>query len=109
MIVISPDEEKIIADIIIKLAPDCNVYAYGSRVRGTNRETSDLDLAFALLDGARLPFTRLGDIKYAFCESDLIFRVDVLDYNGIEEHFRKIIDRERREIAGARYPFQETL
>ncbi|MDR3011812.1 MAG: nucleotidyltransferase domain-containing protein [Chitinispirillales bacterium] len=100
MIAMSPEEEKIIAGIIAEFAPDCNVYAYGSRVKGTNGKTSDLDLAFALPNGAKLPFTRLGDIKYAFSESDLIFRVDVLDYNGVEEHFRKIIDRERLEIVG---------
>ena len=94
------EDEKIVMDIVSEFATDCDVFAFGSRVRGTSKETSDLDLAFALPDGARLPFNRLGDIKYAFSESDLIFRVDVLDYNGVEQYFREIIDRSRRKIYG---------
>jgi len=93
-------DENIIRSIISEFASDCEVYAFGSRVRGTNKETSDLDLAFALPGGVKLPPNRLGDIKYAFSESDLIFRVDVLDYNGIEQYFREIIDRGRRKIYG---------
>jgi len=93
-------DENIIQRIISEFASDCEVYAFGSRVSGTNKKTSDLDLAFALPGGARLPFNRLGDIKYAFSESDLVFRVDVLDYNGIEQYFREIIDRGRRKIYG---------
>jgi len=93
-------DKNIVQNIISAFASDCEVYAFGSRVRGTNKKTSDLDLAFALPCGARLPFNRLGDIKDAFSESDLIFRVDVLDYNGVTQNFRKIIDRGRRKIYG---------
>ena len=85
-------------DIISKYAPDCDVSAFGSRVNGTNRETSDLDLAFALSDGEKLSITRLGEIKYAFCESDLSFRTDVLDYNGVEQYFRDIINKKSEKI-----------
>jgi len=94
------EDKNIIGTIIHELAPDCEVFAFGSRVSGTNRETSDLDLAFALPNGTRLPLSRLCDIKYAFSESDIIFRVDVLDYNGVEPRFREIIDRSRRKIYG---------
>ena len=92
------EEEKIVSGIVLELAADCDVFAFGSRVRGTHRETSDLDLAFALPNGERLPFGRIGDIKEAFSESDIVFRVDVLDYNGVEPYFRKIIDNGRRKI-----------
>ena len=97
---LTQEDKKIINTVIHELATDCEVLAFGSRVSGTNRETSDLDLAFALPGGARLPLSRLGDIKYAFSESDIIFRVDVLDYNGVEPRFREIIDRGRRKIYG---------
>jgi len=97
---LTPEDEKIVMGIIFELAPDCEVYAFGSRAMGTNKETSDLDLAFALPGGARLPFDRLGDIKYAFSESDLIFRVDVLDCNSVEQYFREIIDSGGRKIYG---------
>jgi len=96
-----PEEEKIVFDIVARFAPDCDVFAFGSRFRGTNRETSDLDLAFALPDSVKLPLERLDEIKYAFSESDLLFRVDVLDYNGVEQYFREIINRECLKIYGS--------
>ena len=95
---LTPGDEKIVRDIISRFAPDCEVYAFGSRVSGAYKETSDLDLAFALSNGATLSIGQLGDIKEAFSESDLIFRVDVIDYNGARQYFREIIDRERHKI-----------
>jgi len=96
-----PEEEKIVFDIVAQLAPDCDVFAFGSRLKGTNRATSDLDLAFALPNNVELPLKRLDEIKYAFSESDLLFRVDVLDYNGVEQYFREIIDRGCLKICGS--------
>jgi len=98
MIAINTDEEKIILDIIKEFAPDCEVYAFGSRVNGTHRDVSDIDLAFALPNGGRMPISQWGELKEAFGESDLVFRVDVIDYNGVEPHFRGIIDGERLKI-----------
>ena len=98
MIAIDPDEKKIVLDIIAEFAPDCEVYAFGSRVNGTYRDTSDLDLAFARPNGDKLSISQWGDLKEAFGESDLVFRVDVVDYNGVEPRFREIIDRGRLNI-----------
>jgi predicted nucleotidyltransferase len=101
MIALEPEEMKIVTDIITELASDCNVYAYGSRAKGTNKKSSDLDLAFALPNGASLPLTRLGDLKEAFRDSDLGFRVDVTDYNGVERYFREIIGSQLQKISDA--------
>ncbi|MDR2578065.1 MAG: nucleotidyltransferase domain-containing protein [Chitinispirillales bacterium] len=98
MIAITPDEEKIVLGIIAEFAPDCEVYAYGSRVKGTHREWSDLDLAFVRSNGEHMPLEQWGSLKEAFGESDIVFRVDVTDYNGIEQRFRDIIDRGRVKI-----------
>lgn len=95
---IDPDEEKIVHEIITEFAPDCKVYAFGSRVNGKHRDISDLDLAFACPNGERMSISQWGDLKEAFGESDLVFRVDVVDYNGVEPHFREIIDKGRRKI-----------
>lgn len=100
MIAITPEEEEIILGIITEFAPECEVYAYGSRVRGTHREWSDLDLAFVPPGGANMPFGQRGDLKEAFGESDIVFRVDVTDYNGAATNFREIIDRRRVKIYG---------
>ena len=98
MIAIGPDEEKIVLDIITEFAPECEVYAFGSRVSGKHRDVSDLDLAFVCPNGERMSISQWGSLKEAFGESDLVFRVDVTDYNGVEPGFRKIIDRGCRKI-----------
>jgi len=66
--------------------------AFGSRYNGTNKRYSDLDLAFVKNDGTSLTVSEWGRLKEAFEESDLIYRVDVIDYWGATDSFRQIID-----------------
>jgi len=93
MICVSDFELDIILDIIKKYSSDCDVLAFGSRYKWTPKDHSDLDLAFVQKEGGKLGFNRIGDLKEAFSESDLPYRVDVLDYNAISPEFRAIIDR----------------
>ncbi|GBU24684.1 hypothetical protein R83H12_01318 [Fibrobacteria bacterium R8-3-H12] len=72
--------------------PNHEIRAFGSRVKGTNRKYSDLDLA--IVGNGKLDNRSLWKLKNALMESRLPFRVDVLDYNAISESFRKIIDSE---------------
>jgi len=92
MIAVSEDSLKKIKDILNKTVPNCEVRAFGSRVKGTNREYSDLDLA--ILGPQKLGISLLGDVEEAFMASTIPFRVDVLDYNSVSEKFQKIIDTE---------------
>jgi len=76
--------------LLLWSVPNCEVRAFGSRVNGTNREYSDLDLA--IVGEEKLGISVLGDVQEAFMESTIPFRVDVLDYNAVSEKFRKVID-----------------
>ncbi len=96
MIAVSDDELKIIKDILQSNVPDCKVKVFGSRIKGTFRENSDLDLA--IVGNGKLGFLKIGELKLSFEESDLPFRVDVLDYNSISQNFRNIIDRDFQNI-----------
>jgi len=96
MIAVSEDSLSMIKNILNKTIPHCEVRAFGSRVRGTNREYSDLDLA--IVGEKRLGISVLGDVQEAFMESTIPFRVDILDYNAVSEKFRKIIDAECERI-----------
>jgi predicted nucleotidyltransferase len=51
---------------------------------------SDLDLAIKAKSA--LDWKQLAEIKETFQESELPFRVDVLDWNDIAESFRKAIE-----------------
>ena len=90
MIAVSPDEMEIILKIIKKYVPNCDVLAFGSRLKWTHTDSSDLDLA--LISKNKLGISIIAQIKEDFMESDIPYKVDVLDYNAISESFKKIID-----------------
>jgi predicted nucleotidyltransferase len=98
MIDVSGDELKIITDIIQKHAPDCRVLAFGSRRDGTAKKYSDLDLAF--VGKEKLGLAAQFKLEDAFSESDLPFRVDVLDYHALSPEFRGIVDGGSEAIYG---------
>jgi type I restriction enzyme S subunit len=92
MIDLRPDHLALVKQILAQIVPDCEVRAFGSRVRGTAKNHSDLDLA--LVAGGSIEPQRLNRLQEAFEESDLPFRVDVLDRGSVSEAFRQLIDRQ---------------
>jgi predicted nucleotidyltransferase len=91
MICVSEEELKIILDIVKTYASDCEVRAFGSRYKWTAKDYSDLDLVF--VGKEKLGINRTGKLREAFEESDLRYRVDVLDWNSISENFKNIINK----------------
>ena len=88
---IRPDHLKIVEEILKKHLPDREVWAFGSRVNGTAKETSDLDLV--VIGENPLDFQTLGALRDAFSESNIPYKVDVVDWTTISEAFREIIQR----------------
>jgi type I restriction enzyme S subunit len=89
MIDISPEHLQIALNILSRIVPECEVRAFGSRFKWTAKDYSDLDLA--LVGDGKLPLKKLSAIKIAFEESDLPYRVDVLDWHSISPEFQKVI------------------
>jgi predicted nucleotidyltransferase len=79
-----------VKSILHKHLNGIEVRAFGSRVRGTAKEWSDLDLA--VVSERKLRPEIVGNLKDDFAESDLPFRVDVLDWHEISPDFRKLIE-----------------
>jgi len=102
MICASEAELKIIDEIIRRLAPDCDVLVFGSRYHKNAKEYSDLDLAF--VGREKLGLKRRLQLEDAFAESDLPYRIDVLDYHGISPEFRAIIDNGNEKIYSSNEP-----
>ena len=69
------------------------VWAFGSRVHKKNGPFSDLDLA--LDSKEKIDFGTLANLEYAFEESNLPFKVDVIDLFVVDESFKKIIEKNR--------------
>jgi predicted nucleotidyltransferase len=92
MLDLSPRDLPIVQNILRKHIPDFEVWAFGSRTKGTARRYSDLDLA--VITGAPLSFQIRGDMAEDFSGSDLPFRVDVLDWANTRDNFRRIVEQE---------------
>jgi type I restriction enzyme S subunit len=78
--------------ILAAHVPDCEVWAFGSRVGGTAKDFSDFDLA--ILGDAPIPAAALADLRDAFRESDLPFKVDAIDWATTDRHFRRIVEEQ---------------
>ena len=72
---------------------DAKFYIFGSRVKGTNKKYSDIDIAVDL-NGKKLDVSILGKILIEFQESTLPYEVDVVDLNSIDENFRNLIKKD---------------
>ena len=72
---------------------DAKFYIFGSRVKGTNKKYSDIDIAIDL-NGKKLDVSILGKILIEFQDSTLPFEVDVVDLNSIDEDFRNLIKKD---------------
>ncbi|ACN82934.1 restriction endonuclease subunit S [Brachyspira hyodysenteriae] len=90
MISIPYNDIEIINKILSDNIKSGKVYAFGSRYKWTNREFSDLDLAIDI--NRKMSINEIENLKYNFEESNLSYRVDVIDYNNITDEFKKIID-----------------
>lgn len=89
MIDLRPDQLDIVKAIIHQYVPNYEVWAFGSRVAGTAKLYSDLDLT--VISDLPLDFELLGSIRDAFSESDLPFKVDLGDWATTSNEFRAII------------------
>ena len=69
--------------------PEITVWAFGSRVSGKARNYSDLDLA--LITTEPLSLSLKADLVACFEESDLPFKVDLVDWASASDKFREII------------------
>ncbi|MDW8382526.1 MAG: nucleotidyltransferase domain-containing protein, partial [Verrucomicrobiota bacterium] len=92
MIDVNPHHLETIKRILREHVPDCEVRAFGSRVDWTAKDYSDLDLV--VVGEKALPADTLRRLREAFEESDLPFRVDVLDWYMMSEEFRRVIERQ---------------
>jgi predicted nucleotidyltransferase len=68
------------------------VSVFGSRAKGTHRATSDLDLAVD--GGGPITMATRAALEFAFSESALPYRVDIIDLATVDRRFRQAIASE---------------
>lgn len=90
---VTPEQWRIIQDILQTCIPELEVWAFGSRATGTAKPYSDLDLA--IITREPLTLAKSADISEAFTESDLPWKVDLVDWATTSDTFREIIQNQR--------------
>ena len=93
MLDVSPAMLGTVRTILRNHVPDYAVWAFGSRIKGTARRYSDLDLV--VMTDQPLPVAVIGAMQEDFSESDLPFRVDIVDWATTQDSFRHVIESDK--------------
>lgn len=85
---ITADHYKLVQDILSKYPYE--FFVFGSRAKRTARSSSDLDLCY--MDN--IPASVLNNIQEAFEESNLPFKVDLVNWHTTSKDFKKLIEQD---------------
>jgi predicted nucleotidyltransferase len=80
-VALTPDQTRAVLAIVDRVIPGALVRVFGSRATGRARPFSDLDLLF--VQPARLTWEQRADLRERFEASELPFRVDVVEAEGL--------------------------
>ena len=84
-------QQKEVIDLIKYYIPNTEVWVYGSRVKFTSRPASDLDIVAFSTPEQKMD---IYNLKEAFEESDIPFRVDLFVWDEIPKQFKNNIKSE---------------
>jgi uncharacterized protein len=86
----TPEESGQVKNVLLKTFNSTQlpvaIWAFGSRVKGKVKPFSDLDLV--VVGEKAMPPGLLWNLREAFSETDLPYRVDVQDWFQIPEHWK---------------------
>ena len=92
---ISTEQHKTILMLLQRYLPETTAWVYGSRAKWTSRHDSDLDLVVFAKPGQ---YNQVGELREAFEESNLPFRVDLFVWDDVPDSFRKNIREQHIEL-----------
>ena len=86
---LAPGHRQSVQTLLAHYLPATEVWAFGSRVKGSANKGSDLDLvAFACAEQKQA----IAELREAFAESNLPFRVDLLIWDDIQARCKTEIE-----------------
>lgn len=65
-------------------------FVFGPRIKGTEKRFSDLDLCYK----EKIPSLTLSKLEEDFEESDLPFKVDIINWNYCSNNFKELIAKD---------------
>jgi type I restriction enzyme S subunit len=87
-------EWQIVRSVLLRHVPGREVWAFGSRagVKGASRVKKFSDLDLAVKGDQPLPRSTLAALADDFTESDLPYKVDLVDWATTSARFRAIVE-----------------
>ena len=86
-------ELSLLQNILKRYVPEFKVWAFGSRVTGTHKPFSDLDLA--LVGDEPLAIETRAALVEALSNSSLPYKVDLVDWASTTDSFKEIIEKQK--------------
>lgn len=94
------DHRRLVLDILrANLPRSAKAWVFGSRATSRARRYSDLDLAIDA--GRQLTLDEIARLSEAFGDSDLPYRVDLIDWYDINDRWRQTILADRMALTEA--------
>jgi predicted nucleotidyltransferase len=87
---VSEDQLRTVRSILTRILPGADYLAFGSRLARRHHRYSDLDIAVKA--PGEIPLAKLSALEEAFAESDLPFRVDIVDLRRASPEFRRLVE-----------------
>lgn len=92
-IAVQPSEWPLVRDILHRHVPGCEVWAFGSRAKHAAKPYSDLDLV--IVTSVPLPLNVHAALVDDFSESDLPWKVDIVDWAVTTGTFRDVVMKDK--------------
>lgn len=88
---LTPHEFQLVQQVLDRHLPGKSVMVFGSRAQNQGKKYSDLDLV--VMGNESLSLSVHANLAEDFDESDLVFKVDIVDWASLSETFRAEIMR----------------
>jgi len=89
---LTSQQRKTLVELLERYLPNTEVWAYGSRVKLTAKLYSDLDLVAFTIPEQKVA---VYNLKEAFEETNLPFRVDLFCWDEVPEQFHNNIKKDK--------------
>ena len=90
---LNANELAVVKAILFRHVPKASVWVFGSRATGKAKQYSDLDLCIKEADDA-LGLDVMSAMAEDFSESDLPWKVDIVDWFSVSDSFKAMIERD---------------
>jgi predicted nucleotidyltransferase len=80
------------------LPKESTVYFFGSRYRGDHKPYSDLDMSIHTQKEEKFDRARFGSLEDIFADSDIPYKIDLSDFDSLDETFQEHIRNNSTQI-----------